>query len=153
MRTYYYVENLDRPFTYKSMWTALIFEKDRRGVVVEPEDANLVSSRLKNNMHSPVIDLDIPHALVPSTQPGHSHLYLGVEIPWWRYLILLAAMRQAGIIERGFFWWSLRRRATFVRLPWIKKDVEQYESTYIHSRAQPKRSSLSGDRLHLPTRS
>lgn len=89
---------------------------------------NLISSKLENGKHAPIIDLDGPHRLVPSTTPGHSHLYLDVEMSWFRYVLLLAALRYAGVIERGFFLWSLRRGQTFARLPWVKKQAGERTS-------------------------
>src|SRR4051794_35126863 len=61
---------------------------------VGEEVANIVaSSRLKNGHHSPVLDVDYMAALVPSSTPGHFHLYLnGVTMPWWKYRVLLKAM-------------------------------------------------------------
>ena len=46
-------------------------------------------------------------------------------MPWWRYVVMLTGMRIAGVIEPGFYWWSLRRGATYVRTPWTKKRSEE----------------------------
>lgn len=69
----------------------------------------------------PAIDLDVEHGWIQSTTPGHGHLYIDVPMRWWRYAILLYGLRQAGVIERGYFWWAMRRRATFVRRPGVRK--------------------------------
>lgn len=107
---------------FRKLSSALLFADDNneRGPSNE-QDGNLISSRCPDGQHMPVIDLDVPHRLIPSTTEGHGHLYLDVRMPWWRYVILLYGLRQAGVIERGFFWWSLRRGATFVRRPGVRK--------------------------------
>ena len=85
------------------------------------KNANLISSRLDNGNHVPTLDLDVPHYFVPSSTPGHSHLYIDVPMSWRKYKRLLRALYRAGIIERGFYKFSVRRGASFVRKPGIKK--------------------------------
>lgn len=36
---------------------------------------------------------------------------------WWRYRLLLKAMVVAGIVERGYYRASVKRKATFLRKP------------------------------------
>lgn len=98
-----------------------------------PGDANAVSSFLDhptnpcngedfdNALHLPVIDLDYPCELVPSSTPGHFHLYLNKSITWNKYKNLLIAMADAGIIERGFCNFSIQRKSSYVRKPGVKK--------------------------------
>jgi len=86
------------------------------------DEAEVVSSELKGSkMHAPVLDLDIPHTLVPSTTEGHSHLYLDVPMPWWKYRLLLHVLAWTGVVQKGYVGASVRRGHTDVRLPWIKK--------------------------------
>lgn len=91
--------------------------------VASGQTANLVSSHVVDSpgKHAPVIDLDFPHEYVPSSTAGHGHLYLNVPTSRWRMWALLAGLRISGNIEAGFFWWSLRRGATFVRTPGTDK--------------------------------
>lgn len=84
-------------------------------------DANLVSSLLEDGRHAPLLDLDVPARLVPSSTPGHSHLYVDVPMTWRRYRRLLKALTKAGLIERGFYRASVARRQTMVRKPGVKK--------------------------------
>src|SRR3989344_4402534 len=84
--------------------------------------ANLVSSLTENGLHAPVLDLDVPAYLIPSSTPGHSHLYIDVEIPWSVYRKLLRALARAGIIEDYFYKGALDREQTMVRPPWVKKE-------------------------------
>jgi len=83
---------------------------------------NLVSSKVgfetgPKAMHAPAIDLDFPAYLVESSTPGHFHLYLEKEIPLDKYLKVLEAMMEAGLVERGFYNAARSREATFLRLP------------------------------------
>lgn len=91
------------------------------------DKANLISSHVRGTkMHMPILDLDFPHHFVETTKPGHHHLFLDVPIQRWRMFLLLFAMRQAGMIEKGFFLWSLRRGGTFVRKPGVKKTPDEF---------------------------
>ena len=67
------------------------------------------------------------YELVPSSTPGHSHLYLDVAVPWYAYVDLLRVMCQAGIVEEGFYSLSKHRGLTCVRLPWVQKETATVE--------------------------
>jgi hypothetical protein len=85
-------------------------------------DANIVTSEVVNtSLHAPVLDIDMPCALVPSSTPGHFHLFIERGMTWRRYRRLLRALGRAGILERGFVHAALARRYTAVRVPWEKK--------------------------------
>lgn len=73
--------------------------------------------------HYPVLDLDIPAHLVPSSTPGHSHLYLDVEIDDEGYWTLCDALANAGILQPGYVSACKSRGYTSVRLPWIRKEA------------------------------
>jgi hypothetical protein len=96
-------------------------------VECEEEHANVVSSRVRigtedKEFHSPILDIDFPARLLPSSTPGHFHLYLdGLTMPWSTYEPLLDALADAGVIERGYAEASKARRATFVRKPGVTK--------------------------------
>lgn len=87
------------------------------------EDANLISSKITNlaGWHAPVLDLDFPCVLVKSSTPGHYHLYLNKIMSWERYVKLLKALKDAGLIEEGYYQASIARGATFVRPPGVHK--------------------------------
>lgn len=88
-------------------------------------DANLVSSRITSGehagKHTVAIDLDVPAVLVPSSTPGHSHLYIDVPMTWETYANLLKALSAAGIVEDGYVQACIRRKHTSLRLPWTRK--------------------------------
>lgn len=99
------------------------------GTVTPTEDleqANVVTSELVNPDisvwdHAPVIDLDVPVTYVPSSTPGHGHLYIDVPMSadaMWR---LLSVMVDVGMVEEGYLNASQARGHTSVRLPWVKK--------------------------------
>lgn len=85
------------------------------------ENANLISSRCPDGMHAPVLDIDIPHRVVPSSTSGHSHLYLDVSLSWRKYKRLLRELSRAGVIEEGFYKSALRRGQSMVRPPGVIK--------------------------------
>lgn len=85
-------------------------------------DAEVVSSEIAGGLHCPVLDIDIPAFLVPSSTPGHSHLYIDHPMTWRKYKRLLRALARSGIVEKGYVQASIRRRHTAVRVPWRKKD-------------------------------
>jgi hypothetical protein len=94
-------------------------------------ETNLVSSKTAHGTHKPILDLDIPILLEPSTAPGHHHLYIDIEMPWWRYAAMLTGLYAAGVIEMGFYVWSLRRGGTWVRKPGVvKTEAESTKSEY-----------------------
>lgn len=97
------------------------------------EDANVVSSHLVDApLHAPIIDLDFPHRYVPSTTPGHAHLYLDVPVSRWRLYALLWGLYVGGVIERGYFLWSLRRGGTFVRREGVEKTAAEGSVSYTY---------------------
>lgn len=71
--------------------------------------------------HKPVIDLDFPCALVPSSTEGHFHLYLDKVLKADDLMKLLKVMSEVGLVEEGYYKASLARGYTSVRLPWVTK--------------------------------
>lgn len=96
-------------------------------VVESLEEANLVDSRIpgKPDLHRPIFDLDGLNAtLVPSSTPGNSHLYLDKEVPFDKFLKVLEAMAEAGLVQWGFYRLTKLRGAAFARKPGVKKGEE-----------------------------
>ena len=58
---------------------------------------------------------------MPSSTPGHSHLYVDAPMPWRRYKRLLRACMKAGLIEKSWYKASVRSRTTYLRPPWRSK--------------------------------
>jgi hypothetical protein len=85
---------------------------------------NLITSATAENvlMQKPILDIDYPAWLIPSTRPGHFHLYIDRAIPKDKYLAMVTAMAEAGLVEEGYAGAAERRGYTGVRLPWIKKE-------------------------------
>lgn len=100
-----------------------------REVVADIDKANVISSinhRASANgvpHHALVLDIDMPTWLMPSTTPGHYHLYIDVPggIPHEKWTALMVALRDAGVIEHGYMGASLDRGWSCVRLPWVAK--------------------------------
>jgi hypothetical protein len=88
-------------------------------------EASIMTSELLHSpgLHAPVLDIDLPAALVPSSTPGHYHLVIERAMTWRTYKRLLRAMTRAGLLEKGFTKMAIRRGYTSVRVPWVKKDI------------------------------
>lgn len=91
----------------------------------DPADANVIASELADRpgWHTVMLDLDLPARLVPSSTPGHSHLYIDAAVPWDKYAALLRALADADVIEDGYANASIVRGHTALRLPWISKET------------------------------
>jgi hypothetical protein len=92
------------------------------------ETAELISSLNSTGMHRPLLDIDFPAVVIPSTTPGHGHLYIDKEMSWKDYKKLLNLFADLGIIEHGYRGASLARGYSALRLPWIKKEKEEAET-------------------------
>ena len=97
-----------------------------RPAIDDPSEANVISSIRRGGgnptTHYPVLDLDIPAYLVPSSTPGHSHLYLDVELLDADYWALCDVLATYGILEPGYVSACKERGYTSVRLPWVRKE-------------------------------
>jgi hypothetical protein len=76
----------------------------------------------KEVMHKPVLDIDVPVEIQPSSTPGHFHLAIDKEMTWQQYERLLDILVEVGIVEPGFAAASISRGYSAVRLPWVKKE-------------------------------
>lgn len=85
--------------------------------------ANCVGSKLADgsNLHAPTLDIDLPCRLVPSSTPGHFHLYIDKAMTWAQYVRLLNVMADVGILEPNYVAASIRDGATILRRPGVKK--------------------------------
>jgi O-acetyl-ADP-ribose deacetylase (regulator of RNase III) len=88
----------------------------------DPEQADIIGSQVAGSrVHTVMLDLDVPALLVPSSTPGHSHLYIDIPMNWDVYRNLLDALVKAKILEPGYVAVAKRRGYTSLRLPWVKK--------------------------------
>lgn len=97
---------------------------------VTEEDANSFSSHIvgRPGFHAPVLDIDFQAELVPSSTPGHFHLYLEKQVHWEKYKKLLLALEDCGIISKGYARASITRGATYVRKPGVYKKKDSVGS-------------------------
>jgi hypothetical protein len=87
-------------------------------------EANAITSmvaRSGGEWHRPLLDLDIPASLVPSSTPGHSHLYIAQTISWDQMAGLLRAFGHAGLIAPASVRLAMEQGYTALRLPWVHK--------------------------------
>lgn len=85
------------------------------------DEAHVICSQDKLGNHRPILDIDFPVHVVPSSTEGHFHLFLDKQMNFDTYMRLLAALANAGIIESKYASVSEARGYTSVRLPWIRK--------------------------------
>ena len=73
--------------------------------------------------HMVLLDIDYEAQLIPSSTPGHYHLYLDVPggIEHEKYMRLLRALSDAKVIEPGFAQSAISRGFSSLRLPWKSK--------------------------------
>ena len=90
-------------------------------------DAELIASLNAEGKHRPLLDIDFPATVIPSSTEGHCHLYIDKELEWKDYKKLLNVLADLGIIEHGYRGASLARGYSALRLPWIKKKAEEDE--------------------------
>lgn len=86
------------------------------------KQANLVGSLdLDNaNYHFPVIDLDFDALLLPSSTEGHHHLYLQKQVTHDKYLAMLEAMVDAGLVEKGYLTSARKKGQTYAIKPGLR---------------------------------
>ena len=86
---------------------------------------NLVTSATAEDVlvHKVILDIDFPATLIPSSTPGHFHLYIDCPIPKDKYIAMVKAMAAAGVVQEGYAGAAERRGYTGVRLPWVKKEA------------------------------
>ena len=112
-RRYYRCERLNESDTMPS-------PEDRTACTAG--EANLVGSLCEDGLHRPVLDIDIPAALVPSSTPGHHHLYLNVGMSFETYLKLVQVLVEAGVVSKFYAVACQIRGQSFCRVPWVKKE-------------------------------
>jgi hypothetical protein len=94
------------------------------------DGANAVSSEIHSNnqgnagKHAVLLDIDLPADLLKSSGGADRfHLYIDTALPWRKYKLLLRVLAYCGIIEKGYYKASKRRKATFLRTPDTKKET------------------------------
>lgn len=90
------------------------------------DEAEVITSKSKvfDNIHRPILDIDFPVDVIPSSTVGHYHLYIDKKLTWEQYKKLLFVLAEVGIIEEGYLNASIDREFTSVRLPWVNKHAE-----------------------------
>lgn len=93
-------------------------------VVTNRDDANIITSEISPGLHAPVLDIDFAARLIPSSTPGHFHLYLDKAMTWDKYRKLLVALAEAGIIEQGWAGASITNGYSSIRKRGVYKQEE-----------------------------
>lgn len=97
-------------------------EAEERLTPAPASRSTLISSRVAGTTeHMPAIDVDVPVRVYPSSTEGHFHLYIDKPMSWRAYRRVLRALVRAGVVEKNYYNVSWNRKATHLRLPWVKK--------------------------------
>lgn len=94
----------------------------------EPNVVTSVASRNEAGVptwHLPVLDIDLEARLVPSSTPGHYHLFIEKLVDTPHYEKLLKVLAECGIIGAGYEHFSMERGYTTARLPHSKKPTTE----------------------------
>jgi hypothetical protein len=86
------------------------------------ENATAVTSELPDGLHMPVIDIEC--MLLPSTQENHFHLYINKPMEWEKFVAILEALEDAGVIGPGYLRYTKKRGFATVRYPGVTKHNE-----------------------------
>ena len=145
-RNHYKVENKE---IIKGAYSTPKTKEIRTKVDPANPDAVLVSSEVQmcgmdlaenGQLHAPALDIDFEARLIPSSTKGHYHLYLEHKMTWRQYKKLLKVMGKVGILEKGYVKVSLRRKATFLRMPGVTKQnvplTPRKDMSYAETKAQ-----------------
>jgi hypothetical protein len=101
-------------------------------------DANIITSLVKpttargglgetlvlngESRHIVAVDIDWPAHLIPSSTPGHHHLYVEIPaVPTEAYLDWLDASVKIGLVQQGYADAARARGRSDLRLPWVAK--------------------------------
>jgi hypothetical protein len=117
-------------------WGTGPYEGEQRFTKVKheyPQDANCISSVAgyrddslffdgEDMWHTPIIDLDMDATLVPSSTPGHHHLYIDKKLTYEQYRRLIEVMYEVALVEYGILCQIQSDKRTIARLPGVKKD-------------------------------
>lgn len=153
-RTYWHSDTMDLPEAPDS--DQMDDDCGTRRRVDTAEESNLVGSwcahnaagpdghpqvvGLESDRHLPVIDLDLPVQLVPSSTPGCFHLFIDHPVRWGDFAELLQLLARMGIVEQGYADASIDRGMAFVRTRPSKP----------RNRVADKTARLAHDRGQLP---
>lgn len=79
--------------------------------------------------HVVMLDIDHEAILLPSSTEGHYHLIVQHYVEWDDdYVAFLQAAAKIGLIQQGYVAISMKRKATCLRLPWIRKGREEADA-------------------------
>ena len=101
---------------------------DRLDKTTDIAEANAITSVIADDpegLHKLILDVDFPVQAIPSTTPGHYHLYIDKALSWDDLEGVFTAMADAGLVERGYARACSDQRFTTVRLPWVKKETKK----------------------------
>lgn len=91
---------------------------------------NLFSSLCDDGMHRPALDIDLPCELVPSTNPGHFHLYIDKALTLEQYTKVVDVLSEVGILGPMHPGLLRERSMTCLRPPGYVKTEKASDSDF-----------------------
>ena len=90
---------------------------------------NLMSSQIKGSTsHYLILDIDHPAWLVPSSTPGHSHLFIDKKVKSEAFKDIIESLHSGGLLADGNMRQLYAYGSQFLRLPGVKKSKSIKES-------------------------
>lgn len=82
-------------------------------------NSNIITSIAHDGFHYPVLNIDCPVTVVPSTIPGHSHVLIDHPVSRNQYFEMLQSLANVGIVNGNWLHEAQQLGASWVRLPWV----------------------------------
>lgn len=99
--------------------------EDSPHVAVHPHDANLISSQGHDGTHMLMLDIDLNHWYTQSSSTGHGHLVIDTQLEPYQMEEIIAVLAKHGVLQKGIERQWEDRGCLTLRMPGMKKDVEE----------------------------
>lgn len=115
--------------------------------IIRPSSASLENASSKAGpIPFPPLELTAPAKLLPSSTPGHYHLYVAKELDWKAYRVLLDKAMFADVISGKYYSMSLKAKMTMLLKPGLTKTKLAAEAEARKKAAVKKRQAAAKKR-------
>lgn len=97
------------------------YESFPETIITKLKNGPLASSEAGFGQHRLLLDVDCNHMYVPSSTPGHGHLYFDNLSTWEDTLAALKALATIGIVSQGWVAFAEKNHRILLRKPSVKK--------------------------------
>lgn len=106
---------LTDPPLYNALGSRILLTQSLKGEVTESGDLK------PGGLHYPMLDLDFPVHLFPSSQEGHYHSIMEKPLSYDQYDKLIKVMTEVGLLNPCTYDRFKQRNQTRLRAPWVLK--------------------------------